>query len=272
MTGTTTGSAGGSLAGKVAVITGGASGIGYAVGQVFRREGAEVVIADVEAGALERAAADLGALGVVVDVSSRADVERLAAEVIERHGKVDLVVNNAGVARIAPFTELTEADFRWVLDVNLWGVIHGMQVFLPFLESTSEDGYMLNTASIAGLRNGPGLAAYTASKFAVVSMTETLEQELRARSSTVDVGVLLPAMVRTNIGASERNRPGAAVAAGEARALPDRPDVLSAESVAEMVLAGVLRRDLYLITHPETLDSVRERHRRIEAAFEHTQK
>ncbi|WP_220453973.1 SDR family NAD(P)-dependent oxidoreductase [Nocardioides immobilis] len=111
---------GDALAEKVAVVTGGASGIGYAVAQVFRREGAEVVIADVEHGALDSAAEELGATGVVTDVSSAFAVRRLADEVIRLHGRVDVVVNNAGVARIAPFEELSEEDFAWVLDVNLW--------------------------------------------------------------------------------------------------------------------------------------------------------
>ena len=261
------------MVGRVAVVTGGASGIGYALARAMSREGASVVIADVEQPALDRAAAELGAVGVLTDVSRAAEVERLAEEVIGRHGRVDLVVNNAGVARIAPFHELSEDDFAWVLDVNLWGVIHGMRTFVPLLESTSADGFLLNTASIAGLRNGPGLAAYTASKFAVVALAETLDQELRARDSSVGVGVLLPAMVRTGIADSERNRPGAAAraaastTAASTNEMPGRPGLLSAEAVAEIALAGIARRDLYVITHPETLDSVKERHRRIEEAF-----
>lgn len=263
----------GSMVGRVAVVTGGASGIGYALARAMSREGAAVVIADVEQPALDRAAAELEAVGVLTDVSRAADVERLAEEVIGRHGRVDLVINNAGVARIAPFHELSEDDFAWVLDVNLWGVIHGMRTFVPLLESTSADGYLLNTASIAGLRNGPGLAAYTASKFAVVALTETLDPELRARDSSLGVGVLLPAMVRTSIADSERNRPGAearaamSTTAASANEMPDRPGLLSAEAVAEIALAGIARRDLYVITHPETLDSVKGRHRRIEQAF-----
>ncbi|NYI78340.1 SDR family NAD(P)-dependent oxidoreductase [Nocardioides panzhihuensis] len=258
----------GSMDGRVAVVTGGASGIGYALARAMSREGAAVVIADVEQPALDRAAAELGVVGILTDVSRAADVERLAGEVIGRHGRVDLVINNAGVARIAPFHELSEDDFAWVLDVNLWGVIHGMRTFVPLLESTSADGFLLNTASIAGLRNGPGLAAYTASKFAVVALTETLDQELRARDSSLGVGVLLPAMVRTGITDSERNRPGAeARAAASTNEMPDRPGLLSAEAVAEIALAGIARRDLYVITHPEALDSVKERHRRIEEAF-----
>lgn len=265
------------FADKVAVVTGGASGIGYALAQLLRREGAAVVIADIEQGALDRAADRLGITGVLTDVSRAADVDRLADEVMGHHGRVDLVINNAGVARVAPFDELGQADFDWVLGVNLGGVIHGMRAFVPLLESTSSDGYLLNTASIAGVRNGPGLAAYAASKFAVVALTETLDQELRARRSSLAVGVLLPAMVRTNIADSERNRPSVhrpgaqspgAHTPGAPRSAPDRPGVLDADVVAAMAAEAILRRDLYVVTHPETADSVRARHRRIEAAFE----
>ncbi|WGL54057.1 SDR family NAD(P)-dependent oxidoreductase [Nocardioides sp. BP30] len=257
----------GRFAGKVAVVTGGASGIGYALARLLRQEEAAVVIADVEQGALDRAADQLGAAGVLTDVSRAVDVEHLADEVMRLHGRVDLVVNNAGVARVAPFDELSQADFDWVLGVNLGGVIHGMRTFVPLLESTSADGYLLNTASIAGVRNGPGLAAYAASKFAVVALTETLDQELRARRSPLAVGVLLPAMVRTNIADSERNRPGAHRPAAAPRSVPDRADVLDADVVAAITVEAILRRDLYVVTHPETVDSVRARHRRIEAAF-----
>jgi NAD(P)-dependent dehydrogenase (short-subunit alcohol dehydrogenase family) len=260
----------GRFAGQVAVVTGGASGIGYALARLLREEGADVVIADVEQGALDRAADQIGAAGVLTDVSRAAEVDRLAEEVMGRHGRVDLVVNNAGVARVAPFDQLTQADFDWVLGVNLGGVVHGMRAFVPLLERTSAAGYLLNTASIAGVRNGPGLAAYAASKFGVVALTETLDQELRARASSLAVGVLLPAMVRTNIADSERNRPGADRdrPPTAARAVADRPGLLEADVVAAIAVEAILRRDLYVVTHPETLDSVRARHRRIEAAFE----
>ncbi|GAA1970250.1 SDR family NAD(P)-dependent oxidoreductase [Nocardioides panacihumi] len=260
------------FAGKVAVVTGGASGIGYAVARRLLDEGASVVLADVERPALARAAAELGASGVVTDVGDAAAMERLGAEVIRLHGRVDIAVLNAGVARVAPFEQLTRDDFEWVLGVNLWGVVHGMRTFVPLLEQTSTDGFLLSTASIAGVRTAPGLAAYGASKFAVVALTETLEQELAARSSSLAVGVMVPAMVRTNIVDSERNRPGAGAPAAPSTAGRDdvvtRPGVLDADVAAAMAVEGIRRRDLYVVTHPEQLASVRERHRRIEAAFE----
>jgi len=256
------------FANKVAVVTGGASGIGYAIAQALRAEGAEVVIADVERSALDRAAAELGATGVVVDVSARADVEALAVEVMRRFGRVDIVVNNAGVAKVVPFDELSLDDFEWILGVNLWGVINGTKVFLPLIEETSEDGYILNTASIAGLAAGPGLAAYATSKYGVVALTEVLSQELARRDAKVSMGVLLPAMVRTGIASSARNRPGvdpASVAAGE---IPAGVHVLEAPEVAAIALDAMRRRELYVLTHPETLDGVRRRHARVEAAFD----
>lgn len=258
---------------QVAVVTGGASGIGYALARRLRDEGVALVLADVEQSALERAAHELGATGVLTDVSDAASVARLADEVMRLHGRVDLAVLNAGVARVAPFEELTLADFDWVIGVNLWGVVHGMRAFVPLLERTSEAGYLLSTASIAGVRTGPGLAAYGASKSAVVSLTETLDQELAARSSSLAVGVLVPGMVRTNIVDSERNRPGGPVRVaadatlGPAGAL-DRPGVLNADDVAEIAFAGIRDRELYVVTHPQELASVRRRHGRIERAFQ----
>lgn len=260
--------------GKVAVITGGASGIGLAIARRLGEEGAVLVLADVERPALERAAAELGATGVLTDVSDEAAVERLAREVMRLHGRVDIAVLNAGVARVAPFDQLTHDDFEWVLGVNLWGVVHGMRAFVPLLEQTSPEGFLLSTASIAGVRTGSGLAAYAASKFAVVALTETLEEELGSRSSTLAVGVLIPAMVRTNIVTSERNRPDAATPPPAPASAPTgvgaglaQRGMLDADAVAEMAVEGIRRRDLYVVTHPDQLASVERRHRRIEAAF-----
>ncbi|MFJ8749034.1 SDR family NAD(P)-dependent oxidoreductase [Streptomyces sp. NPDC102441] len=241
------------LVGKVAVVTGAASGIGRALAGALRAAGAEVVLADRDEQRLAGAAGELDAQGVVVDVSRCADMRRLGDEVMERHGRVDLVVNNAGIARIAPFEELSSADWERTLGVNLWGTVHGMRVFLPLLERSGGDGFLVNTASIAGVRNGPGLSAYSASKFGVVTLTETVAQELAGSGSRVGVGVVLPARVRTGM-------------TGHAGA--GTPGVLEAEDVARTVLEGIRCRDLYIVTHPEALESVRERHRRIEAAFE----
>src|SRR5699024_526770 len=202
-----------------------------------------VVIADVEPDALASAAETLGVVGILTDVSQEADVQRLADEIRRLHGRLDIAVNNAGVARVAPFEELTTEDFRWVLDVNLWGVIHSMRTFLPLIEESAEGGYIVNTASIAGLRSAPRLVAYAASKFGVLALTETLGQELAARHAAVGVGVLVPAMVKTNIATSERNRPAAdrsapAPDAGQA-GIP--AGALDAASVGEMVVDSIER-------------------------------
>lgn len=259
------------LAGKIAIVTGGAAGIGYAIAAALMARGAIVTIADVESEALDAAARTLGVRGVVADVSKAEDVQRLADEVIRLHGRLDIAVNNAGVARVAPFDQLTLDDFRWVLDVNLWGVIHGMKIFLPLIEQTSEGGYVVNTASIAGVRAAPQLAAYAVSKFGVVALTETISQELLARESHVGVGVLVPAMVRSNIASSERNRPGSSHGVTEndaGRALDTPVGLLEAAEVGEMVADAIGRGDLYIVTHPETLESVKRRHRDIEEAIQ----
>ncbi|WP_308161249.1 SDR family NAD(P)-dependent oxidoreductase [Dietzia psychralcaliphila] len=245
-------------------MTGGAAGIGYAIAASLAARGAEVTIADVENAALEAASESLGVPGVMTDVGDATDVQTLAGIVLERHGRIDIAVNNAGVAKIAPFDQLTLDDFRWVIDVNLWGVVNGMNVFLPIIESTSADGFIVNTASIAGLRAGPGLAAYGVSKFGVVALTETVSEELAQRNSRVGVSVLVPAMVRSNIANSERNRPGAD-SAQSGRTQPE--GILAAEVVGDTVADAIERGDLYIVTHPEALESVRGRHRRIEAAF-----
>ncbi len=254
--------------GKVAVVTGGASGIGYAIAHALRAEGVAVVIADVERSSLERAAAELGATGVVTDVTSRADIEALAAEVIRQHGRIDILVNNAGVAKVVPFDELSLDDFAWIIGVNLWGVINGTKIFLPLMEETSEDGYILNTASIAGLVAGPGLAAYATSKYGVVAFTEAVSQELAQRGARVSVGVLMPAMVRTRIASSARNRPGVDPASVPEHDIPAGVHVLEAEDVAAIAVEAIGRRDLYVLTHPETREGVRRRHARIDAAFD----
>lgn len=252
------------LTGRSAIVTGGAAGIGYAIAASLLARGAVVTIADVEVEALESAATTLGVPGIVADVGRVEDVQRLADEVLHRHGRIDIAVNNAGVAKVAPFAELGLDDFRWVIEVNLWGVINGMNVFLPIIEATSSQGFIVNTASIAGLRVGAGLAAYGVSKFGVVALTEALSAELAERDSHVGVGVLVPGAVQSNIADSERNRPGAALGATRRR----QPDgIMPAAVVGEVVADAIERGDLYIVTHPDGAESVRVRHRRIEEAF-----
>lgn len=254
--------------GLIAVVTGGASGIGKGIARALAAAGANVVIADIEAGPLELAAAELGVHAIHVDVSDRASIQALADAVMTRYGRVDIMCNNAGVGHLAPFDELVEADFRWVLDVNLWGVIHGMSIFMPLIAATSSSGWIVNTASMAGVFDAPGMAAYSASKFAVVALTETVAQEVANQSSAPGLSVLLPGLVNTAIANSERNRPDGP------KDVPPQLDqippgrMLEADEVGDIVVSGLRTGELYIVTHPEMLPMVQERHRSIEAAFE----
>jgi NAD(P)-dependent dehydrogenase (short-subunit alcohol dehydrogenase family) len=255
------------IAGRVAVVTGGASGIGRGIAQALIESGAQVVIADVESGPLRQTAEEIGATPVRTDVSKIDEVQTLAGKVREQFGRIDIVCNNAGVGHLAPFTDLTLADFRWVLDVNVWGVINGMKTFLPIIRETSDAGWIVNTASMAGLVSVPGMAAYALSKAAVVALSETVAQELKAQGAAVGVSVLVPGLVRSAIGDSERNRPH-----GQRNAPPQLEQIppgrmLEPIEVGRSVVTAIRNRELYIVTHPEMWPAVSERHAQIEAAF-----
>jgi NAD(P)-dependent dehydrogenase (short-subunit alcohol dehydrogenase family) len=169
------------LQGKVAVVTGGASGIGKGIASQLIASGMRVVIADIEQDALRRTASELGATAIVTDVSDAGSVHALADAVVAELGTVHVVCNNAGVGPLAPIAELTMADWDWVLGVNLYGVIHGVQAFLPILAANPDGGHIVNTASMAGLVAPPRMAAYCVSKFGVVALTEVLAARARGR-------------------------------------------------------------------------------------------
>ena len=256
------------LAGKVAVVTGGASGIGRAMASRFVEAGMHVVIADVEKGALDATATRLGVVGIVTDVSDAASVQALADEVRERFGTAHLLCNNAGVGGGGQIVDQTLADWQWVLGVNLWGVIHGLHSFLPMLTDNADGGHVVNTASVAGLLAGAGIGPYNASKFAVVAISETLHKELTAGGSRVGVSVLCPGFVRTNIFESQRNRPAAlrneAPAAGDARERNDQLKrvldiAMDPAEVASMVHDAIVEERFWITTHPEFLDAVADR-------------
>jgi NAD(P)-dependent dehydrogenase (short-subunit alcohol dehydrogenase family) len=197
------------LGGKTAVITGAASGMGRAFAERFADEGMNIVLADVEVPRLQEATESVkgrgvDAIAVPTDVSDADAVERLRDAALARFGRVNLVCNNAGVAGRMSRGDIDLHDWRWVVGVNLWGVIHGHRSFLPHLLEHG-DGHIVNTASMAG--HFPGHSAYSASKWAVVAMTEGLFQQLRAEGSTVGVSCLCPGWVATDIGSSDRNRP-----------------------------------------------------------------
>ena len=251
------------LAGKTAVITGAASGIGRAVAERAASEGMKVVLADIEERPLQEAARSLSDAGasvvaVVTDVSDASSVEALRDRALAKFGAVHLVHNNAGVAAGGPIWAVTEADWRWVLGVNLWGVIHGIRTFVPLLLEQGE-GHVVNTASIAGMLSQPLFGPYCATKHAVVTMSEVLYRDLRLAGSTVGASVLCPGFVRTAINESERNRPlwaAAAPADPAAEAVRAVVGQLVADGIVPAIVAGrvldaVRENRFYIFTHPE---------------------
>ena len=212
---------------RVAVVTGAASGIGRALATVFAEEGSAVVLGDVDGAEAEDAAAAIRsaggtALAVTVDVADPGSVDELAGLTMDRFGRVDVLCNNAGVSTFNLIQDQTLADWRWVFDVNLWGVVHGLHTFLPILRSQDTPSHIVNTASIAGLLSGVAfIGPYSATKVAVVSISETLNQELGAAGLPIGVSVLCPSSVNTRVMESERSRPAAS---GVRRPNGDRGD------------------------------------------------
>ncbi|MHA2180661.1 MAG: SDR family NAD(P)-dependent oxidoreductase [Promethearchaeota archaeon] len=197
---------------KVAVITGAASGIGFGIAKRAVKEGMKVVIADIEAEALSRAEQELSALdgnvlSVITDVSKLEDVKSLADKTMDAFGEVHLLFNNAGVAKRDVIWDFTLTDWKWIINVNLWGVIHGLVNFLPILREQDHDSHIINTASIAGLTTYTLNGIYGPIKHAIVAISETLNNELRVVNSKIKVSVLCPGAVKTNLGTSARNRP-----------------------------------------------------------------
>jgi NAD(P)-dependent dehydrogenase (short-subunit alcohol dehydrogenase family) len=258
---------------KVAVITGAASGIGRAIADRCAQERMKVVLADVEVGALAKAEASMKAAGATVlavrtDVSQAKDVEALAQRTLDSFGAVHLLCNNAGVGTEAPIWESTIAEWEWVMGVNLWGVIHGVRVFVPLMLAQDTECHVVNTASMAGLISGPGLGVYKVTKHAVVTLSETLHHELAERGVKIRVSVLCPGVVRTQIMESERNRPGRPPATQPL----DPASRTRWEFLRQLVQAGMppaqvadavfkaLRKDqFYILTHPEGKEYVRTR-------------
>jgi NAD(P)-dependent dehydrogenase (short-subunit alcohol dehydrogenase family) len=270
------------LKGKVAFITGGASGIGLAMARAFGREGMSVMIADIEGQALQAAVERLRseqvrAEGVVADVTRRDSLRAAALETIARFGKVHVVCNNAGVGAGGMLGQVPERDWNWVIDVNLYGVVHGMEIFTPLILSHGEGGHFVNTASMAGMLSGLGFSPYAASKFAVVTMSEGLAMQLKPLG--IGVSVLCPGWVRTRINASGRNRPerygptrtpdpdspAAALAAYIDESLRSG---LDPAEVAARVLTAIREDELYVFTHPQMRAAMEERFAAISAAMD----
>ncbi|MGY3590220.1 NAD(P)-dependent dehydrogenase (short-subunit alcohol dehydrogenase family) [Bradyrhizobium sp. USDA 4341] len=252
------------FAGKAAFVTGGASGIGLAMATAFAREGMKVMLADIEGGALDKAVDALRAggadvHGVVCDVADPSSVDRAAEASFRAFGNVHVVCNNAGVAAGGGIDQISIENWRWVIEVNLMGVVHGIKSFLPQIRGHGEGGHIVNTASMGGMNAGLGFSPYSASKFAVVSMSEGLAWQLAPDG--IGVSVLCPSYVRTRIGESGRNRPerygptralapGSAASAMVAEIARQLDAGLDPAAVAARVVAAIREQRLYVFTHP----------------------
>jgi NAD(P)-dependent dehydrogenase (short-subunit alcohol dehydrogenase family) len=251
------------LAGKTAFVTGGASGIGFALGRAFAEAGMKVMLADIEADELKAAVDRLrdigpGVRGVTCDVADPASVELAAKAAYDAFGNVHVVCNNAGVGGGSGIDNISLDTWRWVLDVNLMGVVHGIRTFLPHIRAHGEGGHIVNTASMAGMNSGMGFSAYSASKFAVVNMSEGLAT--RVRPLGIGVTVLCPGFVRTRISESGRNRQAqygpsqkqdpTSVAGALAAQIADQVrSGIDPTGVAAQVLAAIREDELYVFTH-----------------------
>ncbi len=259
--------------GKVAVVTGAASGIGRALSDAFAGLGMRVVLADIEAGPLEATAQELRAAGadvfaVTADVSRFQDVERIGEAAMDVFGGLHVACNNAGVAGGGLAWEVDLETWNWVLGVNLMGVVHGLHAFTPRIIA-SGGGHIVNTASMAGLTSTPGMSPYNASKHAVVTISESMALELAMTHPEVGISVLCPGWVRTRINESERNRPGWTPPAEETEAgalnqMRQMVDNLIAEGlqpavVANLVVEAIREQRFYVLTHPEWQGMVRDR-------------
>ena len=265
------------LAGKVAVITGAGSGFGREFARLGAREGMKLVLADVQREALDAVVAELGGagaevIGEIVDVADSGQVAQLADRAFQAFGPVHLLMNNAGVGGGGYLWENTDKDWNWVLGVNLMGVVHGIQHFVPrMLEANRHgtSGHIVNTASMAGWLAAPLMGVYNVSKHAVIALTETLYHDLRLADSTIGVTALCPAFVPTGIADSHRNRPKTlanpappttsqkmAQAASEKAVSSGR---MTAEQVAQMTFDAVRENRFYVFTHPQILPTVQAR-------------
>ena len=267
------------VSGKVAFVTGAANGIGLGIARALARAGAHVALSDIEPGALERARAEIAgmgvrAIGIPLDVSD-ADAVARAADTVEREfGKVHIVCNNAGISLgNVPLLEMTKAQWDWIFGVNLFGVVHGVQVFVPRIRRHGEGGHIVNTASMAGLQVNPniaGIGAYAMTKHGVVALSEALAMDMAG--SGIGVSVLCPAQVNTTLHASGSRRPdrfgGAYQRADAAQAQARAATGITGDAVGEHVLHAIRSDEYFIFTHPEARDRVEERHARMLAGFD----
>jgi NAD(P)-dependent dehydrogenase (short-subunit alcohol dehydrogenase family) len=264
--------------GRVAVITGGAGGIGFAMAEAFAARGAKIALADLDEAAMDARAKLLRERGAEVlcvrtDVTQRASVNALADRVFQHFGAAHLICNNAGIAIAGPLLQMTQDDWRLTMDIDFWGVVHGALAFAPRMIEQKQGGHILNTASMAGLVGMSWLGVYCAAKFAVVGFTESLRRELEAHE--IGVSVLCPMIVETKINENSlrmrpselRNPDGTDIAQTGGDAPPLVGGTIRPEELARRVVRAVERRDFYILTHSEQREILKRRAQRIDETF-----
>ncbi|BDB45015.1 short-chain dehydrogenase [Mycobacterium kiyosense] len=267
-----------SFEGRGAVITGGASGIGLATATEFARRGARLVLADVDGPGLEQAVTHLrgqgfDAHGVLCDVRHLEEVVHLADEAFRLLGQVDVVFSNAGIVVAGPIAEMTHEDWRWVIDIDLWGSIHSVEAFLPRLLDQGSGGHLVFTASFAGLVPNAGLGAYGVAKYGVVALAETLAREVK--NNGIGVSVLCPMVIETKLVSNSERIRGADYGlasspevTGSFGPLPAQDDTVNVAEFARLTADAILANRLYVLPHEASRASIRRRFERIDRTFD----